>query len=79
MARDRDNGEGSSHVQFADNIDLSQGGFAYDPDQNSEEKRQVRRGYRNLAKTTEGMFTYVLYMFLISDLLDRSRRRPECR
>jgi hypothetical protein len=63
MARDRDNGEGSSHVQFADNVDLSQGGFAYDPDQNSEEKRQVRRGYRNLAKTTEGMYACVLYYY----------------
>jgi hypothetical protein len=30
-------------------------GLAYDPDQNPEAKRELRRNYRDLAKETEGI------------------------
>jgi hypothetical protein len=48
------NGSSSGGTRFAEQVDFGQNGFAYDPDQDHEEKREVRRGYRDLQKSTEG-------------------------
>jgi hypothetical protein len=46
--------EPARSLRFAEKADFGEKGFAYDPDQDHEEKREVRRGYRNLQKNTEG-------------------------
>jgi hypothetical protein len=48
------NGSSSRGTQFAEQVDFSENGLVYDPDQDHEEKREVRRGYRDLQKSTEG-------------------------
>jgi hypothetical protein len=39
--------------------------YVYDPDQDPEEKRSVRRNYRNLARTVEGTNEAILLLNVI--------------
>ena len=38
-------------------------GFTYDPDQNPELKREIRRNYRDLARQTEGISLFRVFLF----------------
>jgi hypothetical protein len=60
----------SRDVKFADNIDLGEKGFAYDPDQDHEEKRKVRRGYRALQRNTEGMMHHLRKRSVLNPRVD---------
>jgi hypothetical protein len=63
-------------VRFAQNVDLGEKGFVYDPDQNPEEKRQVRRRYRDLNKIGEGARSLHLYVLLFIEMHQR-RDKPQ--
>ena len=46
--------EGDDSVPYSAKLDEVLGSKTYDPDQNKDEKRWLRREYRNLINTTEG-------------------------
>ena len=46
--------EGDESVPYSTKLDEVLGSKTYDPDQNKDEKRWLRREYRNLINTTEG-------------------------
>jgi hypothetical protein len=54
--------------------------FIYDPDQDPEEKRAVRKNYRSLAKTVEGVLCLSLdsvILILMSLLKCRATSQPQ--
>jgi hypothetical protein len=49
-----DEQEGDDSVAYSAKLDEVLGSKTYDPDQDKDEKRWLRREYRNLISTTEG-------------------------
>jgi hypothetical protein len=56
---DANRGESSRDTKPMETVDVDDG-FAYDPDQDPNIKRRVRRDYRDLNKVTEGMSAFLL-------------------
>ena len=71
--------EGDDSVPYSAKLDEVLGSKTYDPDQNKDEKRWLRREYRNLISTTEGKLLSIdncvplKNRIVINDNISRSR------
>lgn len=66
--------DGAPRVKFAQPQIIQEEGFVYDPDQNPDEKRQLRKNYRSLNKYSEGT-SWLIWIY--QDIVEVKYRQIE--